>query len=178
MDEYKDFLFDLKRDIIIIMKNIYKILKEINIDYKKYDHKAVMNVAEADEVYNKLDIDFQRCKNLFLRNAKGKKHFLFVTDAHKQVNLKELGEFLGERLSFASPERLEKYLKTQRGSVSLLNLINDENNEVVLILDREVAEAEKAGFHPDSNEATLILGKESIQKFIEYSQNKVVSYIR
>jgi len=65
MDEYKDFLFDLKRDIIIIMKNIYKILKEINIDYKKYDHKAVMNVAEADEVYNKLDIDFQRCKNFF-----------------------------------------------------------------------------------------------------------------
>jgi len=156
--------------------NIYEVLKELNINYQKYEHKAVFNVAEADEVYNELDFKGQRCKNLFLRNAKGKKHFLFVIDAHKQADLAELGEFLGERLSFASPERLEKYLGTTRGSVSLLNLINDENHEVILISDKEVAEAEKAGFHPENNESTLILGKQGIQKFIEYCGNEVIIY--
>jgi len=156
--------------------NIYKILKELDIDYKKFEHKAVMNVMEADEVYNNLDIDFQRCKNLFLRNAKGKKHFLFVTDAHKEMNLKELGDFLEERLSFASPERLKKYLNSEKGRVSLLNLIDDENHEIILILDKSIAEAEKAGFHPNTNEATLIIDNEGMNKFIEYCGNKVVIY--
>ncbi len=158
------------------MKNIYEVLEELKIDYKKYEHKAVMNVMEADEVYDKLNYNGQRCKNLFLRNAKGKKHFLFVTDAHKQMNIAELGEFLGERLSFASPERLKKYLNSEKGRVSLLNLINDENHEVILILDREVVESEKAGFHPENNKATLVITQEEIQKFIKYCKNETIIY--
>ena len=158
------------------MKNIYEVLKELDIDYKKYDHEAVMNVMEADAEYEKIGLEGTRCKNLFLRNAKGKKHFLFVTEAHKEMNLAELGEFLDERLSFASPERLEKYLGSERGRVSLLNLINDENHEVILVLDKEIAKAQKVGFHPETNEATLTLDKEGIQKFIENMENKVIIY--
>lgn len=157
-------------------KNIYETLKDLNIDFKKYEHQPVINVTEADAEYEKIGLEGTRCKNLFLRNAKGKKHFLFVTEAHKTANLQEIGEFLDERLSFASPERLEKYLKTQRGSVSLLNLINDENHEVILVLDREVAEAEKAGFHPDNNDTTLMINNAEIHKFIEYCKNEVIVY--
>lgn len=157
-------------------KNIYQILKELEIDYKKYEHQPVINVMEADKEYEKIGLEGTCCKNLFLRNAKGKKHFLFVTEAHKEMNLAKLGEFLGERLSFASPERLEKYLKTTRGSVSLLNLINDENHEVILVLDREVAEAKKAGFHPDNNSTTLMINNEGIHKFIEHCGNEVIIY--
>ncbi|MBU4536739.1 prolyl-tRNA synthetase associated domain-containing protein [Patescibacteria group bacterium] len=156
--------------------NIYETLKDLNISYQKYEHKPVINVMEADAEYEKIGLESTRCKNLFLRNAKGKKHFLFVTEAHKEMNLQELGEFLEEKLSFASPERLKKYLNSERGRVSLLNLVNDENHEVILVLDREVAEAEKANFHPDSNEVTLVINKEGIQKFIETMRNEVVVY--
>ncbi|MCK4918540.1 MAG: prolyl-tRNA synthetase associated domain-containing protein [Candidatus Pacebacteria bacterium] len=159
------------------MKDIYKILKDLNIDFEKYEHPPVINAEEADIEYKKLGLDGTRCKNLFLRDRKGKKHFLFVTEAHKEMNLEELGEFLGEkRLGFASPERLEKYLKTKRGSVSLLNLINDENHEVILIVDREVFEAEKASFHPDNNKTTLMINNEGIHKFIKYCGNELIIY--
>ncbi|MBU1046538.1 prolyl-tRNA synthetase associated domain-containing protein [Patescibacteria group bacterium] len=156
--------------------NIYETLKNLNIDYEKYEHKAVINVMEADEVYDNLGFNFQRCKNLFLRNVKGKKHFLFVTDAHKEMSLQELGDFLEEKLSFASPDRLKKYLDSERGRVSLLNLINDKDTQVILILDKSIVEAEKVGFHPDSNEVTLVLNKEGIQKFIESMGNEVIIY--
>lgn len=155
---------------------IYEKLKELEIEYQEYKHPAVFNVEEADKAYDELKIDALRCKNLFLRNAKGKKHFLYITEAHKTANLKELGGFLNERLSFASPERLEKYLKIKRGSVSLLNLINNENKDVILVLSKDVAEAEKVAFHPNTNEATLVLKNEDIHKFIKDCGNDVIIY--
>ena len=59
------------------------------------------------------------CKNLFLRDSKGKRHFLVTCDEAKKVDLKSLARQLGTGgLSFASEERLEKYLGLKQGSVT------------------------------------------------------------
>ena len=72
----------------------------------RHEHPAVMTVEESERLVPKLP--GARTKNLFLRDRKGKRHFL-VTAAHdKAVRLDALGELLGAgRLSFASPERLQ-----------------------------------------------------------------------
>ena len=47
------------------------------------------------------------CKNLFLRNQKGSRHFLVVLAITRRADLAALGDLFGERkLGFASPERL------------------------------------------------------------------------
>ena len=105
-------------------------LKEINIKYKLVEHTPVYTIEEMDalgEIFDNAKI----CKNLFLRDQKGKRHFLIVVPEEKRVPLSEIPEKIGStRLSFASEERLMKYLKLTPGSVTPLAVINDEENEV------------------------------------------------
>lgn len=59
------------------------------------------------------------CKNLFLRDAKGRQHFLVVLPGDRQADLGALAAALGSsKLSFASEERLMKHLGLTKGSVT------------------------------------------------------------
>ena len=59
------------------------------------------------------------------------------------------------RLSFASPEDMEKYLNIKPGSVSVMGLMNDVDNHVQLLVDRPVVESEMLGCHPCVNTSSL-----------------------
>ena len=53
-------------------------------------------------------IDAAHCKNLFLRNQKGTKHYLVIVNASKKVDLRAVAEQIGDgKLSFASPDAFE-----------------------------------------------------------------------
>ncbi|MFZ2154096.1 MAG: prolyl-tRNA synthetase associated domain-containing protein [Candidatus Moraniibacteriota bacterium] len=155
------------------MKDIYKILEELRIDFKEYQHPAVFTVQEAEK--HKGDIDGAKIKNLFLRNKKGDKHFLFVTDAFKDIDLRKLSAITGERkLGFASAERLQKYLGLTPGSVSPFGLVNDKDKAVVIFLDKELLEKnDKLNFHPNINTATIQISKDDFFKFLNWAGNKV-----
>lgn len=156
------------------MKDIYKVLKELKIDFKEYQHQAVFTVEEALE--HKGDIDGAKIKNLFLRNKKGDKHFLFITDAFKDIDLRKLSAITGERkLGFASAERLQKYLGLNPGSVSPFGIINDMNKEVAIFLDKELLEKnDKLNFHPNINTATIQISKDDFFKFLNWAGNEVL----
>ena len=100
-------------------------LEEKKLPFEWVEHKAVFTIEEMEELG--LESMDEIAKNLFLRDQKGKRHFLVGVKGEKQVNLKELGEKLGTKLSFASEERLVKYLGVQKGSVTPLGVLNDEN---------------------------------------------------
>ncbi|WP_052672711.1 hypothetical protein [Photobacterium phosphoreum] len=53
--------------------NIYKILDDLGISYKKFQHPAVFNCEQAHLLA--LDIDGAATKNLFIKNKKGNRHF-------------------------------------------------------------------------------------------------------
>ncbi|EKE20804.1 MAG: YbaK/prolyl-tRNA synthetase associated region [uncultured bacterium] len=155
------------------MNDIYKILKDLGISFKEYNHPAVFTVEEA--LLHKGDIDGAKIKNLFLRNKKGDKHFLFITDAFKDIDLKKLSEVTMERkLGFASPERLQKYLKLTPGSVSPFGIINDESKEVTILLDKELLyNNDKLNFHPNINTSTIQISKDDFFKFLHWAGNEV-----
>ena len=67
------------------------------------------------------------CKNLFLRDSAGKRHFLVTIPNDKKAPLKILQQKLGtSRLSFASETRLARYLKLHKGEVTPFGILNDE----------------------------------------------------
>lgn len=70
-------------------------------------------------------------------------------------------------MSFASPDRMMKYLGITPGSVSPFALLNDLEKHVKVILDAEVFAQEKVQFHPLVNTATLVLATDDVKKFIE-----------
>ena len=155
-----------------VEKKVYEVLKDLNIDYEKREHPAVFTCEEAKEFTG--DMTGIHTKNLFLRNNKGNKHYLIVTKNSKTLNIKEFEKKIGEKnMSFASKERLMKYLGLTPGGVSIFGLINDETNCVKLIFDRSILEKEYINVHPNVNTTTVKLSVNDLKRFIKWSGNEV-----
>lgn len=155
-------------------KEVYKVLGELKIPYKVYSHPAVYTSEEAEK-YVDASMEGSKCKNLFLRNQKGDRHFIVIIDHSKRVDLKELSKNLEEkRISFASENRLDKYLGLLPGSVSPFGLINDENREVIVVIDAELKKEEKINFHPNINTETLTVLFKDFERFLDWVGNKRV----
>lgn len=151
--------------------NIYDVLQAYRIPYERYDHGPVYTCEEAD----RLDIPegSARTKNLFLRDRKGKRHFLVTVGADKSVDLKALEALLQAKgLSFASAERLERYLGLSPGSVTLLGAVNDRGQAVEVIVDQDLLAYRAMQCHPLVNTSTLVIATEDIMRFIELSGHK------
>ncbi len=151
-------------------KEILNLLDKKGIVYDKMEHPAVFTMEEMDVlgITNKGFV----CKNLFLRDAKGKTHFLLSMPEEKRVSLKDLAALLGmDRLSFASAKRLEKYLGLKAGAVSPFGVWNDVENKVIVILDEELMAQEKIGVHPNDNRATIWLAPKTLCDLITEKGN-------
>ena len=146
------------------MTTIYEFLTAHNIAYQRFDHEAVFTCEQANELCPAMP--GQSIKNLFLYDKRTEQHFLIVVPNGKRVDLKELKMQLGlSNLSFASEERLQKYLGVTPGSVTLLGLINDIFQMVTVILDVELKD-KALQCHPLINTATLVIAGDAIEKFI------------
>lgn len=141
---------------------------EISFDY--YEHPEAPTIEIASQFYRGEGTTL--CKNLFFRNHKGNRHYLVIMDSHFPMDIHDMEHRLHQgKLSFASPERMMKYLGVKPGSVSLFTLVNDQNHEVTLFVDRNLLNAEKVSFHPNDNHASLVITREGMLKFIEQIGN-------
>ena len=66
---------------------------------------------------------------------------------------------------------MEKYLGLKPGSVSPFGLINDENHEVHLFIDKNLLNSPRLSFHPNDNTGTIIISQEDFIKFLEAMGN-------
>ena len=160
------------------MKNaVLESLNSLDINYKEITHEAVYTIEEMDKLGNIFE-NAKICKNLFVRDQKGKRHFLIVLPEEKRAPLSEIAEKLeSTKLSFASEERLMKYLKLTHGSVSPLAIINDENSEVEVVLDEDLKKEKLLGVHPCENTATILISPSDLEKYIK-SNNNSLKYIK
>ena len=142
-----------------------RLLREHGIDAARYEHAAVMTCEESDRLVPRLP--GAKTKNLFLRDAKGRRHLLVTVRPECAVDLQALGSTLGTgRLGFASAERLGRLLGIEPGAVSLLALINDRARAVEFVIDRALWEAEAIQAHPLVNTATLVLEHADLERFL------------
>jgi Ala-tRNA(Pro) deacylase len=148
------------------MTDIYEFLDANNVSYERHDHQAVFTVEESKILSPELN--GASTKNLFLRDKKGIRHFLVTVLEDKKIDLKALSYVLdSSRLSFASPERLKKHLGIEPGSVSLLALVKDSENNVEVFIDKEIWEDEAILCHPLVNTSTLVVPHKDMKSFLE-----------
>jgi Ala-tRNA(Pro) deacylase len=147
-------------------------LAELGIVCERHEHPPVPTVEEAERYWS--DIDATHCKNLFLRNQKGDRHYLVVLKHSKKADLRAVADQIGDgKLSFASPERLAKYLGITPGSVSPFGLMNDRDHAVRVVLDRDLKSAERLSFHPNINTVTLVVSAADFARFLDDAGNRV-----
>lgn len=145
---------------------IFDFLEENSIPYERFDHPPVYTVEDVHRLTP--DLPGAKTKNLFLKDNKGKRHFLVVMPADNRVDLKALPAHLdAKRVSFASAQRLKKHLGIEPGSVSLLAVFNDrEQHQVEVFIDSSLWAEGAFQFHPLVNIATLVIPKEGIERFL------------
>jgi Ala-tRNA(Pro) deacylase len=147
-------------------------LQALDIRYELFEHPPVHTSDEAAIRWQA--ISGAAVKNLFLRNKKGDRHYLVILGIDKQADLRHLVKVIGDdRLSFGSPERLQKYLGVTPGSVSPLGLIHDSARAVRVIVDSDLRRAERLIFHPNDNTASLTISGVDFLRFLEDRGNSV-----
>lgn len=152
---------------------VYRALAELGIPFSKRDHPPAATVEEAVRYWEGLP--GARCKNLFVRNKKGNHHYLIIAEHRRAVDLKSLARLLrDDRLSFASGERMERFLGLHPGEVSPFGLLQDGGREVVVVLDESLREAAFVSFHPNVNTATVTIAFADLKKFLDWRGNKVI----
>lgn len=151
-------------------ENVYKKLDELNIKYKKVEHKAVFTMEEMAEL--NLENEDEIVKNIFIRDDKKTNYYLVLIAGNKRVNLKELRNNLGLRpLTFASEDDLERYLGLHKGSVTVLGVLNDTNHIVKVLIDEDIKKFQEIGVHPNENTASIWLKLEDVEKILNYTEN-------
>jgi Ala-tRNA(Pro) deacylase len=108
---------------------------------------------------------------LFLCNSKKTEFYLLMMPGRKKFVTKELCHKIGSpRLSFAPSEFMERYLNIEPGSVSVMGLMNDNDNNVHLLIDRDVLKSEFIGCHPCVNTSSLrIRTTDLFEKFLPFT---------
>jgi len=151
-------------------EQVLKVLDSLGIEYEIHEHPPVPTVEEALPYWNL--IDAIHCKNLFFRNHKGNQHYLVILRHDRLLNIRDLEQRLKQgKISFASPQRMEKHLGLTGGSVSVFGLINDRENHIHLFLDEALKKAKKISFHPNENTATVVITFDSFIAFLNWSGN-------
>ena len=148
------------------MENLLTLLHELEIRVTAFEHQAVFNCEQANAL--NLAMPGAKTKNLFLKDKKGKHHFLLVIQDDKKLDLKTLATKLGvSSLSFASDKRLETYLQSEPGRVSILDILKDKSSDVTLYIDESVWHTGSIQCHPYTNEATWVIGTQDMAKLLK-----------
>lgn len=135
---------------------VYDLLDELGIAYERVDHQEANTMEACEEIDRVLDAAI--CKNLFLCNRQKTQFYLLMILGDKKFKTKDISQQIGSaRLSFAGPEDMEKYLDITPGSVSVLGLMNDTENQVRLLADAELFDSDYFGCHPCINTSSLRL---------------------
>ena len=132
----------------------YDLLDSLGVDYYRVDHEHADTIQDCELVENLLGAKI--CKNLFLTNRQQTDFYLLIMPGEKPFKTKLLSKQINTaRLSFGTPEQMELYLDTLPGSASVLGLMNDPDNKVRLLVDRDLLGEEMFGCHPCRNTSSL-----------------------
>lgn len=134
----------------------YDLLDSLCIPYQRMDHAPAMTMEACQEIDQALDAVI--CKNLLLCNRQCTQFYLLMLPGEKHFKTSILSKEIGSsRLSFASPEYMQRYLDITPGSLSVLGLMNDKENHVQLLMDEDLLTGEYFGCHPCINTSSLRL---------------------
>ena len=145
----------------------YDLLDALGLEYWRTDH-AFMK-ADTMEDCKVIDdcLGATVCKNLFLCNRQKTNFYLLCMPPHKAFHTKDLSHQIGSaRLSFAPEEQLWELLHCTPGSATILGLMNDDENRVQLLIDKETYEAEYFSCHPCLCTSTIKLKTSDVKNML------------
>ena len=152
-------------------EKVLNFLKEHDIPFTCYNHPEGKTIEEAKHWWK--DDGSVHCKNIFMRNHKGNKHYLICFHCDHDLDIHDLEARLKASLQVQGlpscgklPERMLRYLDLEPGSVSPFGLINDTEHHVHLFLDAVLKNAATLSFHPNDCRGTVVITREDFERYL------------
>jgi len=156
-----------------VKEKVCAILNELSVKYDIINHPPLFT-AEDKEKYG-LVFNGTICKCLFLRNKNKSKYYVYAMPLDKRADIKLIGEQLGEKgLSFGHENVLVEKLHVKSGTVSVFNIVEAHETDVVFVLDEDIFKYDVVGFHPNDNTATVLLNPKDVVKVWQHYGAKQV----
>lgn len=150
---------------------VYKALADLDIKFEYYESPRDFS-SEDDGAFWKR-IGACRCKNLFMRNHKGNQHYLLISDYYRDINIHAIEHKLKQgKLSFASQERIDKWIKGTIGAISVFSLLNDTENHTIAFIDKTLLTKGHLTFLPNQLNALISISIEDFVRILDYSGNR------
>ncbi len=148
-----------------IYDEVFAYLKSAQIAFDLIRHDPVSNMEECMPGAEKLRAVMPR--NLFLTPRNRSAYHLVIVPPFAPFRTADISKQLSSsRLSFAPPEKLMEYMRTQPGAISPMGLIFDKEKRVRFAMDRALLDAERLAFHPCISSMTLAMSRKDFLKYL------------
>ena len=122
-------------------KKVYEKLNELSINFDRVDNDTVESMEECLEIDKKLGAEIR--KTIIVCNDKKTQFYLVVLPAEKRFDAKAFRDKMEcSRVSFARAEDMQEILGVVPGSATVMSVVNDNDDKVKVVIDKEVADAE------------------------------------
>ena len=140
-------------------------LNSMGIQFKIVEHEPAYTTEEADKYIE--GYDGVRTKTMFICNKK-KNYYMIMMDDSKRLDMNKFKEIVSEKqMKMASEESLKEKLGVKPGRVSPFGLLNNDEKDVKIYMDKEIITEEIMTFHPNDNTKTLFINTKDLFKYFE-----------
>lgn len=149
-----------------LYKKVEEKLNELNIPFEIVEHVPALTTEQADSFIE--GIEGVRTKTMFLTNKKKTEFYLLIMDDKKRLDMDKFKEIVASKqIKMASENNLFEKMMLPPGVVSPFGLLNNEDKDIKVYIDKEIEGEERMCFHPNTNEKTIFLKTSDLLKFIE-----------
>lgn len=128
----------------LLQLKVYETLKKLQIPYERVETDEAVTMDDCVAINQKLDM--KMVKTLFLCNRQQTLFYLFITCGDKSFSSKNFSRALDiSRVSFAPAELLSSMLGTKIGAATVFSSLMDEEHNVQIVIDKDVAKEEWYG---------------------------------
>lgn len=147
-------------------QQVYNELDKMGIKYEVINHPPAETTKQADDfIEGKEGV---RSKTMFMSDKKKRNFYLLILDDSKRLDIKRIGELIGEKsLKLGNEENLKEKMNLQFGVVSPLGLINNRDKDIKVYVDKELLGENIITFHPNENDATIFIKMEDMFRFLD-----------
>ena len=141
-------------------------LNSMGIQFKIVEHEPAYTTEEADKYIE--GHDGVRTKTMFICNKKKTNYYMIIMDDSKRLDINKFKEIVSEKqMKMASEESLKEKLGIKPGMVSPFGLLNNDEKDVKIYMDKEIITEEIMTFHPNDNTKTLFITTNDLFKYLE-----------
>ena len=141
-------------------------LNSMGIQFKIVEHEPAYTTEEADKYIE--GHDGVRTKTMFICNKKKTNYYMIIMDDTKRLDMNKFKEIVSEKqMKMTSEESLKEKLGIKTGMVSPFGLLNNDEKDVKIYMDKEIITEEIMRFHPNDNTKTLFITTKDLFKYFE-----------